>query len=129
MKMIGVEDFSSLMRCWISRPLRSGRLTSRIKQLGTTVGNCVRNSCADSNSAGCHPSFWIKSSRDSRTEISSSTTTTVGLVGGTGSNLERRFVVSIKCMRRLPRQEGLLQIQRSFQRLEQRRLAKRLQKA
>src|SRR5258708_25105002 len=90
------------------------------------VGKCARNSCADSNSAGCHPSFSIKSSRDSRTEMSSSTTTTVGLVGGIASYLGRRWVVSIKCMKLLPRQEESLRVQRSFQRLMQGRIAERL---
>src|SRR5262249_23196492 len=61
-----------------SRPSRPGRETSRTRQLGTTARGQSRNACADSKVFGCQPSVWISSSKDSRTETSSSTTNTMG---------------------------------------------------
>ena len=56
MKMIGMTIRSPAMRFCKSRPLRSGRPTSRIRQLGTKVRGRERNSCADANVSGCQPS-------------------------------------------------------------------------
>src|SRR5262245_54231001 len=85
MKMIGMSGRSAVTSFCRSRPLRSGRLTSRTRQLGTRGLWRERNSCADANVSGCQPADSISSSRDSRTETSSSTTNTIGLDVGDDS--------------------------------------------
>src|SRR5208282_695577 len=95
--MIGVDDVSPVIRCWRSRPFRSGRWTSKITQLGADAGNRARNSPADSNKEGRQPSLRIKGSRHSRTEISSSTTKTIG-VAAIDDTLERRLAASSELM-------------------------------
>src|SRR6202034_18900 len=75
----------SAIRSCRSRPLRSGRLKSRIKQLGTGARGRERNSCAEVNVSARQLSAPISSSSDSLTETSSSTTNTIGVGGGVGS--------------------------------------------
>src|SRR3989454_11167038 len=79
MKMIGMSVRSAATRFWRSRPLRSGRPTSSTRQLGARTRGRDRNSCADANVSACQPAQRISNSSDSRTEISSSTTNTVGM--------------------------------------------------
>src|SRR5215470_5624803 len=79
MKMIGMSVRSAVTRFCRSRPLRPGSLTSRIRQLGARTRGRARNSCADSNVSGCQPAVRISDSSDSRTEMSSSTTNTIGI--------------------------------------------------
>src|SRR5574341_1384392 len=77
MKIIGISGRSTATRFWSSSPLRPGRETSNTRQLGTRAGVRVRNSRADTNVSGCQPAVRISNSRDSRTEMSSSTTKTI----------------------------------------------------
>src|SRR5262245_58572794 len=77
--MIGISVRSTETSFCRSSPLRSGKLTSRIRQFGTETRGRARNSRADSNSSGCQPAERIKSSSDSRTEMSSSTTNTTAV--------------------------------------------------
>src|ERR1700719_3545409 len=79
MKIIGMSIRSTAMRFCRSRPLRSGRATSRTRQLGATTRGRARNSCADANVSGRQPAKRISDSSDSRTETSSSTTNTIGV--------------------------------------------------
>src|SRR4051794_36673335 len=79
MKMIGMSVRSTATIFCRSRPLRSGRPTSRIKQLGVKLRGRARKSDADPKVSEAQPSHRIRSSSDSRTEISSSTTKTVGV--------------------------------------------------
>src|ERR1700730_7309475 len=79
MKIIGMSIRSTAMRFCRSRPLRSGRATSRTRQLGARIRGRARNSCADANVSGCQPAKRISDSSDSRTETSSSTTNTIGV--------------------------------------------------
>src|SRR6266581_2713956 len=81
MKMIGMSVRSTATRFCRSRPLRSGRPTSSTRQLGARACGRARNARADANVSGCQPAQRISNSSDSRTEISSSTTNTIG-VGG-----------------------------------------------
>src|SRR3954470_23430210 len=78
MKMIGMSVRSAAIRFCKSKPLRSGRLTSSTRQLGTVTRGRARNSCADEKVSGSQPSQRISASNDSRTETSSSTTKTIG---------------------------------------------------
>src|SRR6266852_2798868 len=78
MKMIGMPRRSAAMRFWSSRPLSPGSRISSTRQLGTRAGELPRKSCAEANVSGLHPALRINSSRDSRTEMSSSTTNTMG---------------------------------------------------
>src|SRR5215469_3610500 len=79
MKIIGMSVRSMAMRFCRSRPFMPGREISSSRQFGTRARGQSRNSWADANVFGCQPSFWIRSSSDSRTETSSSTTNTMGL--------------------------------------------------
>src|ERR1700733_5948932 len=79
MKIIGMSGRSPATHFWSSRPLRPGRETSSMRQLGTRARGQARNSCADANVSGCQPSERISNSSDSRTETSSSTTNTIGV--------------------------------------------------
>src|SRR6516164_6613728 len=56
----------------------SGRNASRITQLGTGVRVRARNSRADAKDSACQPAAWISILSDWRTEISASTTKTIG---------------------------------------------------
>src|SRR5215831_8158909 len=78
MKMTGMSA-RSMRRCWRSRPLRLGSVTSRTRQLGPWMRERSRNSSADSNVSGCQPAERISNSSDSRTDTSSSTTNTTGV--------------------------------------------------
>src|SRR6266852_4547907 len=49
MKMIGMSIRSLAMRFCRSRPLKPGRETSSMRQLGTRARGRLRNSCADAN--------------------------------------------------------------------------------
>src|SRR6266850_971223 len=82
MKMIGMSIRSAVTSFWSSSPFRSGSPTSSTRQLGARTRGRSRNSCADGNVCGCQPAESIKSSSDSRTETSSSTTNTIGVVSG-----------------------------------------------
>src|ERR1700730_16257528 len=79
MKMIGMSIRSTATRFCRSRPLRSGRPTSSIRQLGAKTRVRDRNARADANVSGCQPTQRISNSSDSRTEMSSSTTKTIGI--------------------------------------------------
>src|SRR5262249_11452929 len=76
--MIGISPRSSAIRFCRSSPLSPGRDTSRTRQFGTKARGRARNSCADENVSVCQPSYRISNSSDSRTEMSSSTTKTIG---------------------------------------------------
>src|SRR5260370_10556904 len=78
MKMIGMS-VRSTTRCCKSRPLRSGSLTSRIKQLGAKDRGRDRKSLAEAKVSACQPALRTSESSDSRTETSSSTMNTIGL--------------------------------------------------
>src|SRR5271170_659210 len=84
MQMIGISVRSTATRFCSSRPLRSGRETSSIRQFGTRAGERVRNSCADANVSGFQPWHRISNSSDSRTATSSSTTNTIGVTSDLG---------------------------------------------
>src|SRR2546430_5261713 len=86
MKMIGMSVRSLAMRFCRSRPLRPGRETSSMRQLGTRTRGRLRNSCADANISGSQPSKRINNSSDSRTETSSSTTNTIGVPSDMGDD-------------------------------------------
>jgi len=58
---------------------KDGRETSSTKQFGVVVRGRARNSSADANVSGCQPANSTNNSSDSRTEMSSSTTKTIGL--------------------------------------------------
>src|SRR5258707_13297529 len=88
MNMIGMAVRSTATRFCSSRPLRPGRETSSTRQLGTSARGCARNSCADSNVSGCQPSERINNSSDSRTEMSSSTTKTIGMACDLGDDFD-----------------------------------------
>jgi hypothetical protein len=60
--------------------LSPGSATSRIKQLGASSRGQARNSWAEPNVSGRQPSERINDFNDSRTEMSSSTTKTTGLI-------------------------------------------------
>src|SRR5580704_4971616 len=92
MKMIGMSLRSTATRFCSSRPLSPGRETSSTRQLGAKIRGRSRKSCAEANVSGCHPSLRISSSSDSRTEMSSSTTNTIGVAAGdTGDGLTARL--------------------------------------
>src|ERR1051326_3007351 len=78
-KMIGMSVLSEAISFCSSRPLSSGRETSSTRQLGASGRGRARNSSADAKVSGCHPTKRISASSDSRTEMSSSTTKTIGL--------------------------------------------------
>ena len=72
---------------------------SRIRQLGTGTRGRSRNSCAEAHVSGCQPSWRIKGSRDSRTEISSSTNRLVATLESVLNEREEHailFVVAIE---------------------------------
>src|SRR5271157_2178449 len=87
-KMIGMSVRSTATRFCSARPLRSGRLTSSTKQLGARTRGQDRNSSADANVSGCQPAESISNSSDLRTEMSSSTTNTIGVACDIGDDLE-----------------------------------------
>src|ERR1043165_1924229 len=60
-----------------------------MRQLGAIDRGRARNSCADEKSSGRQPASARRSSSDSRTEMSSSTTNTVGLTLAMGYALWR----------------------------------------
>jgi hypothetical protein len=64
------------------------RVTSSTRQLGARTRGRDRNSCADANVSGCQPSQRMSASSDSRTETSSSTTNTIGVVSDMGADLD-----------------------------------------
>src|ERR1051326_2040341 len=78
-KMIGMSVLSEAISFCSSRPLSSGRETSSTRQLGASGRGRARNSSADAKVSGCHPTKRISASSDSRTEMSSSTTKTMGI--------------------------------------------------
>src|SRR5690348_1874083 len=100
MKMMGMSVRSAAMRSCSSRPLRPGSDTSRTRQLGATTRGRARNSCAEASSSGCQPALRISSSRDSRTETSSSTTNTIGVA----CDMRSYLVSASQCGREGPEQ-------------------------
>src|SRR5580765_7905823 len=88
MKMMGMSVRSEATRFCSSRPSRSGRLTSSIRQLGPATRGRWRNACADGKVSGCHPAESINDSRDLRTEMSSSTTNTMGVASNMAQDLD-----------------------------------------
>src|SRR6476620_4930640 len=97
MKMIGNSIRSTATRFCKSRPLRSGRATSSTRQLGASTGG-RRNSCAVANVSGCQPALEINNSSDSRTETSSSTMNTIGMVCEVSDDLDSRSATLTKLM-------------------------------
>src|SRR5262249_6690414 len=81
MKMIGILVRSASCFC-NSRPLIPGSVTSSTRQHGTVGWRRDRNSCADTNVSDDQPALLISSSKDSRTETSSSTTNTIDVTSG-----------------------------------------------
>src|SRR6266478_6087522 len=79
MKIIGMSIRSVAISFCSSRPLSSGRETSSTRQLGASGHERARNSSADAKVSGRHPTKRISASSDSRTEMSSSTTKTIGI--------------------------------------------------
>src|ERR1700719_3265929 len=57
----------------------SGSLTSRIRQLGPSLRELDKNSCAVPKDLECKPTDSSRSWRDSHTSLSSSTMNTVGI--------------------------------------------------
>src|SRR2546427_5755773 len=104
MKMIGMSLRSAATRFCRSRPLRSGSDTSRTRQLGACTRGRTRKSCADANVAGSQPALRISNSSDSRTEISSSTTNTMGVGWDIGYSLNSSYA---KCGVERPQQRRL----------------------
>src|SRR5256886_14321524 len=86
MKIMGMSIRSLAMRFCRSRPLKPGRETSSMRQLGARTRGRLRNSCADANISGCQPSQRINNSSDSRTETPSSTTNTIGVPSDMGDD-------------------------------------------
>jgi len=82
MKMIGRVLWSPAMRCWRSRPFRSGSFTSSTRQHGALTMGRERNSWAEAKVSDFHPAQRMSNSSESRTETSSSTTKTTGVEGG-----------------------------------------------
>src|SRR6266446_6607026 len=118
MKMIGMSVRSDAISFCNSSPLRSGSETSSTRQLGVAVRGWVRNSAADANVSGCQPANLISSSSDSRTEMSSSTTKTIGCCCDFGA----AAIVSVQILKQSTRsQRGVkcLQEIRGLERLEQ----------
>src|ERR1700676_4023372 len=96
--MIGMSIRSAAMRFCRSRPLRPGRATSSTRQLGARTRGRERNSCADANVSGCQPAQRISDSSDSRTEMSSSTTNTIGVTCGICGDLDTWSAALAKLM-------------------------------
>src|SRR5436309_4631720 len=91
MKMMGMSVRSAAMRRCSSSPLRPGSETSSTRQLGASTRGRARNSCAVASSSGCQPALRISNSSDSRTEMSSSTTNTMGVVCDMGDSLDSGY--------------------------------------
>src|ERR1700682_3388018 len=117
MKIIGMSARSDAISFCNSRPLRSGREISSTKQLGIVVRGCPRNSPADANVSGCQSANLISNSSDSRTEMSSSTTKTIGFC----CDFAAADIVSVQMLKstRLQGSVGCLQEIRGLKRLEQ----------
>src|SRR6266852_6392747 len=96
--MIGMSIRSLAMRFCRSRPLRPGRETSSMRQLGTRTRGRPRNSCADANISCCQPSQRINNSSDSRMETSSSTTNTIGVPSDMGDDPTSWTSARAKCI-------------------------------
>src|SRR5262249_8127742 len=113
-----------------SKPLRSGRLTSSTRQLGVGTRGQARNSCADANVSTCQPTWRMSSSSDSRTETSSSTTNTMGLVSDTNGPGRGEVCSWMFIVFPLNRTGGShsAQSERLVERLEQSAIAERLAK-
>src|SRR5215831_4053334 len=92
MKMIGVSTRSAAMRSCTSRPLKSGSETSSTRQLGEEERGLARNSIAQANVCACQPAESISNSSDSRTEASSSTTKTIGVLSDADEKCDARSV-------------------------------------
>ena len=86
MKMIGIPVRSASC-CCSSRPFSPGSDTSSTRQQGTVARGRDRNSRGDANVSGFQPALLISSSNDSRTEMSSSTTKTMGETSGMARTL------------------------------------------
>src|SRR5690348_14915650 len=132
MKMIGMS-VRSTTRFWRSSPLRSGRVTSSTRQLGTSTRGRERNSCADANVSGCQPAQRISSSNDSRTDISSSTTKTTGVASDIGASRDSplRALGEFMSLPQRPKSVAnhLPHPERGIDRVQQRRLAEWLAQA
>src|ERR1700741_4961140 len=79
MKIIGMSIRSGAISFCSSRPLSFGRETSSTRQLGASGRERARNPSADAKVSVCLPTKRISASSDSRTEMSSSTTKTIGI--------------------------------------------------
>src|SRR5262249_34722020 len=124
MKMIGMSSRSTT-RCCTSSPLRSGSDTSRTRQLGAQTRGRARNAAAEAKGSTCQPAQRISPSSASRTETSSSTTNTMGVLYDMGDALLACMALPLdhaRGARSAPAQGGL-------ERLQQRRLAERLEQA
>src|SRR2546423_2478670 len=131
MKMIGIS-IRSATSFWRSRPLRSGRETSSIRQFGVSARGRARNSCADAKTSGCQPAKRISNSSDSRTDMSSSTTNTIGVAGGMGDDpnllpgARSEFIYHLVCKGVSDRS---VHPECGIYRVKQSRIAERLEKA
>src|SRR5450432_350500 len=133
MKMIGISDRSATRFCR-SKPLRSGRATSSIRQFGTGARGQARNSRAEANVSGCQPAQRMSNSSDSRTETSSSTTNTTGVACSMCDDLdyESRALAQKNIYIVFPRRGASaryrsIHSKRGIQRLKQVRIAERLE--
>src|SRR5207302_6723116 len=105
---------------------------SSSRQLGVLSGRRERKSWAEANVSGCQPTQRISNSSDSRTEMSSSTTNTVGVARDMDTR-DRGEVRSLKLMPILRCSTGM--VDRSgrskcdIERLTQSLLGERLEQA
>src|SRR6266850_211368 len=134
MKMIGMS-VRSTTRFWTSSPVRSGRATSSIRQLGPSRRGCARKACAEANVSGCHPAWRINNSSDSRTDTSSSTTKTTGADGDIAADRAmavdpiKRYSDLVEAMAPLISRWSSARADRSRNRIDQFRVAEWLEEA
>src|SRR5712664_793727 len=130
MKIIGMSIRSGAISFCSSRPLSSGRETSSTRQHGASGRGRVRNSSADANVSGCHPTKRISASSDSRTEMSS-TTKTIGIGSDFGEPDSELFALA-EFIYSLFRTNGvgyLSSLKCGIDRVTQRRIAEGLEQA
>src|SRR5262249_56106299 len=72
-------------------------ISSRIRQFGTETRGRERNAVADANVSGCQPSSRISASSASRTEMSSSTTKTIGVCRSEEHTSELQSLTNLVC--------------------------------
>src|SRR3989442_1967834 len=130
MKIIGMSIRSGAISFCSSSPLSSGRETSSTRQLGASGRERARNSSADAKVSGCHPTKRVSASSDSRTEMSSSTTKTIGI--GLDFEPDSELFALAEFIYPLFRTRGvgyLSLLKCGIDRVTQRRIAERLEQA